>query len=475
MLRPLALLLAAAAALPARAEDAPIDVVVECADGSLIAGSLPAAHEFVLARPGGPLRLPLRDVLEVSVSTHREKETAELEARVRGLRDRLADDDEKVREGASRELESLPGVAAPFIAALAKDKDAEVAVRARSAVEGLRGRGQLQDPRDFVVAKDRPARGWLEFEKLEISTALGPVALQRAEIRRIARAGAAPPDLARGDAESWPPPLALRVPAPPLLVTVTLRDGSRFVGVVPQESLAFVDDKGAPVSTAGFLSATRDGAAYRIARRTGAPVSGSFAARELVLEGGLRPWKVPVGSIETVAAGAPRIEAAPGSFAALAREWLRAKAAGEPLPDQRFWVHIRNQNANPWNSQGRKLGMTWVLVRVHDQVALVGTDARSNAYNGDTSTEMELPILAVRKRNLAAPEGVDAADFYNGWSGAEVRMTRPVAGLSLKSLEAANAIIREEFGDGWEMAEFHHPQGGWHWWGYWGEAPEDRK
>lgn len=471
MPRHLAVALAAVlAVLPARAEDPPVEVLVECVDGTLIAGSLPATTELAVTLPEGETRVPLRDLLELSVSGFREEDTKALETRVRALRDQLAADDAAVREAASAALEKLGGPAAPFLRALGKDPDAEVAVRARNALEALRLRGALQDSRDLLVVRDKPVRGWLATGEIEVRTGMGPVKLRREEIRRLMRAEASPEATAGKDDAWWPPPLALRVPAPPLLVTVTLKSGTRLVGIVPAAALAMVDEKGAPVAAEGFLSATRDPKAagpFKVTRRNKGDATASFAAAEIVLEGGLRPWKIPVETVAAVTTGAPRFGRPGDSFAALVQEWLRAQQAGEPPPAQRFWASIRNQPANPWNSEGRKLGMTWTLARVQGDIALVGTDAKSNAYKGDTSTEMELPILAVRRRGLPVPEGVNPGDFYNGWSGAEIRMTKPVAGLELKSLEAANAIIREEFGEGWEMAEFHMGNGGWHWWGAW--------
>ncbi|MCC6741637.1 MAG: hypothetical protein IT452_21545 [Planctomycetia bacterium] len=471
MPRRLAVALAAVlAALPARAEDPAVEVLVECVDGSLLAGSLPANTEIAVALPEGETRIPLRDVLEMSVSGIREQEAKALETEVKRLRDLLAAEDAAVREAASAALEKLGGPAAPFIRLLEKDEDPEVAVRARGALEALRTRGALQDPRDMIVVRDKPVRGWLATGEIEVRTGMGAVKLRCEEIRRLTRAEAPAAAPAAKDDPWWPPPLAMRVPAPPLLVTITLTSGTRLVGVVAASALAMVDETGAPVPADNFLSATRDPKAagpFKLSRRNKGVVSASFAASEIALESGLRPWKIPVETIASVTAGSPRFGRAGNTFADLVQDWIRAQQAGEPPPAQRFWASIKNQPANPWNSEGRKLGMTWTLARVQGDVALVGTDAKSNAYKGDTSTEMELPILAVRRRGLPVPEGVNPNDFYNGWSGAEIRMTKPVPGLELKSLEAANAIIREEFGEGWEMAEFHMGNGGWHWWGAW--------
>lgn len=150
--------------------------------------------------------------------------------------------------------------------------------------------------------------------------------------------------------------------------------------------------------------------------------------------------------------------------------FLKAKTAGKELPTQRFWVRINDQRANPWDSEGKK-GMTWKLRDVREKVCLVGSDNATNAYQGDTPVDEALPVLCIRRANLAVPEGVDANNFYGGWSGGTIRLTRPVKGSSLTSLQAAEKFVEKEFGDGWKMAEFHDTSvGGWAWWAYW-EAP----
>ena len=147
----------------------------------------------------------------------------------------------------------------------------------------------------------------------------------------------------------------------------------------------------------------------------------------------------------------------------LVRMFVTAKARGANPPEQKFWVHINDQRANPWNS---KMGMTWKLKRVEGDVCLVGQGKHSNSYQGDTSRNEKLSILCIRKRKLIAPEGIPIG-FHRGWTGAEIRLTLPIAGTALTSLEAANKIVRKEFGKDWQMAEFHDGNGGWNWWAYW--------
>lgn len=134
---------------------------------------------------------------------------------------------------------------------------------------------------------------------------------------------------------------------------------------------------------------------------------------------------------------------------------------------QRFWVWINDQNANPWNTTTGK-AMTWRIREVRNKLCLLGSDKKTNPYEGDTSVEESLPILCLQKQKLPAPEGVDPEDFYAGWSGGRVRLSKPVKGCDLTSLEAANKLIEAEHGQGWGMAEFHDTsKGGWAWWAYW--------
>jgi len=92
---------------------------------------------------------------------------------------------------------------------------------------------------------------------------------------------------------------------------------------------------------------------------------------------------------------------------------------------------------------------------------LVGADAQSDAYGGDTPTSTALPVLCVRPAGLPDPGHLGTADRTPGgslrrrWSGAEVALTEPIAGWSLTSVEVASQHCASRFGAGWRMAEFH--------------------
>ena len=160
------------------------------------------------------------------------------------------------------------------------------------------------------------------------------------------------------------------------------------------------------------------------------------------------------------------------AMAQLVDRFVRARVLKANLPTQRFWVWINDQASNPWNTRSGK-AMTWKLRDVKDKVCLVGSDEATNPYQGDTALEESLPILCIRRSRLNAPRGVDPGNFYAGWSGGEIRLTRPVPGRELTSREIADALAEQEFGKGWRMAEFHDTSmGGWAWWAYWGNESD---
>lgn len=453
----------------ARAEEIP--VVVELADGTQVAGTVDAGLELTLVADGQPTRVPLRDLRWLAISVVRAEEGASLAAEVQRQRVRLADPDPQVREAGSAALAALPGAAGQALRELADhDPDPEVVERAEAALVALRARGDLADPRDLVWLPSGVTRGWLTLLRLELTSALGPLTLERSEIRAIRGAQVEDAELAEALGEAWlPPQVRVRV-LPPLQVVVGLRDGGRVVGLIPLDRLALRDTDGRSVDPEGLqqLTRERDGDAPGVFRleRAGQPAARvSFTSASLPVAGAAREWTIPIEAIESLTVGPP--PPSDGSLVALVRAFQRAGAAGGPPPRQRFWVHINDQPANPWNSQAGT-GLTWSLLEVKGQAALVGADAQSNAYAGDTPGDTRLPILCVRQRQLPVPEGLGEGDFYRGWSGCELRLSKPVAGAELTSLAAATARIKAELGPDWEMAEFHAPHGGgWHWWGWW--------
>ncbi|HRC85085.1 MAG TPA: flagellar hook-length control protein [Thermoanaerobaculia bacterium] len=110
-------------------------------------------------------------------------------------------------------------------------------------------------------------------------------------------------------------------------------------------------------------------------------------------------------------------------------------------------------------------GMTWTK-DLHnstysvDHVGCYSCDPKE----GDTLCSTSLPVLCVR--NDASPNPGVATDFYNGWIAGHIHLTPPVQGTSLSSLAAADDLCVSYFGPGYQIAEFHHPAGGWHWYAY---------
>jgi hypothetical protein len=183
------------------------------------------------------------------------------------------------------------------------------------------------------------------------------------------------------------------------------------------------------------------------------------------------PEPVVVARIPAAAVSSPRREE--GQLAKLVRLFVRARELKENLPTQRFWVRINDQPANPWNTKTGK-AMTWKLRDVKKNVCLVGSDDATNAYEGDTALKESLPLLCIKRSGHKAPKGLDPDNFYAGWSGGEIRLSKPVPGRELTSLEIADALAVQEFGEGWRMAEFHDTSlGGWAWWAYWTAAPAE--
>ena len=108
-------------------------------------------------------------------------------------------------------------------------------------------------------------------------------------------------------------------------------------------------------------------------------------------------------------------------------------------------------------------GMTWAKVS-HD--SYYGADhvacSGCNPYGGNTLCAKSLPILCINRDGAGNP-GL-SIDFYNGWIGGNIALTPPVRGDQIGSLANANSLCEQYNGPGWEMAEFHHPGGGWSWW-----------
>ena len=111
---------------------------------------------------------------------------------------------------------------------------------------------------------------------------------------------------------------------------------------------------------------------------------------------------------------------------------------------------------------------------------MVGTDAKSGPYGGDTSTKEKHTLLCLNPLNLPKPAGLPPAVTTPGgalrdsWSGANLYVVPNVQGTKLTSKVVADGIcnkyVQRKYGvSGARMAEFHDgdksDRPGWSYWG----------
>ena len=107
-----------------------------------------------------------------------------------------------------------------------------------------------------------------------------------------------------------------------------------------------------------------------------------------------------------------------------------------------------------------KRGLTWLLAS-HD--CANGMDnvscAGCNPYSGDTICAAVLPILCIYKAKMPRPGYAVTCsahampkEFYCGWSGAYLKVSRPVRGCTIASKADADKRCQNEFGSCWQMA-----------------------
>ncbi len=118
-------------------------------------------------------------------------------------------------------------------------------------------------------------------------------------------------------------------------------------------------------------------------------------------------------------------------------------------------------------------GITWgvalndtsrgiVLVSCHGKPLLESNNGSCDAYHGDTRCTEKRPILCVRPDGsprpsypIAGPGVSMPREYYYGWAGGRVGLTRRVRGTRLTSREAADALCAKALGKGYRMAEHH--------------------
>ena len=115
----------------------------------------------------------------------------------------------------------------------------------------------------------------------------------------------------------------------------------------------------------------------------------------------------------------------------------------------------------------------------HDErsgIDVVGADAVTNAYSGDTSCSSSLPILCIKFSGVVFTKFTWTADHlyaslingpgqytgeaYYPWISAHLATTRPVRGNQLCDRATMNAFCSESQGPGWRAIE--HADGRWH-------------
>lgn len=186
-------------------------------------------------------------------------------------------------------------------------------------------------------------------------------------------------------------------------------------------------------------------------------------------------------------------------------------ATGNLPLGQRFWVHINDQPANPWNSvqqrwganhqtdrvvsnptenpafvagallkefQARSAGRawckgtTWVVHRQANGLVMVGADAMTNPFVGDRSCPESYPVLCIKVDGIAPPASTGNANYSRAWSGGHVALSFPVTGEQINTRDKANAVCQNAFGSGWRMATHHDGSlgtagtEGWNFWAY---------
>lgn len=137
----------------------------------------------------------------------------------------------------------------------------------------------------------------------------------------------------------------------------------------------------------------------------------------------------------------------------------------------RLRAHKYRCNASPkwmgwaWYQAPRppvRRGMTWAKI---GHSFAFGADkfncAGCNPFQGDALCSEAHQILCIRPDGSPNP-GLPV-NGNDGWIGGNVGLSPAIQGTQLLSLANANAICSNVFGAGWQMAEFHHPLGGWGW------------
>ncbi len=162
----------------------------------------------------------------------------------------------------------------------------------------------------------------------------------------------------------------------------------------------------------------------------------------------------------------------------------------KPITEKPIFEKLKDGFLDRLKPQTVRKAMTW---RILDQASrgdrrylLVGSDALTNPYSGDTFLSDALPILCIAKDNLPKPDLTRPSETPGGalrgsWSGGRVFFTAPVRGSRLQSRAIADQRCNQEanavkgpWNGRYRMAAFHDGDkaAGWAGWDFWADATD---
>jgi hypothetical protein len=100
-------------------------------------------------------------------------------------------------------------------------------------------------------------------------------------------------------------------------------------------------------------------------------------------------------------------------------------------------------------------GTTWTVLGQQnnprgEDIVVVGADDQTNALEGDTDLNVDLPILCLEP--FITPSRFITPDQSNSPINARVALSGTKPGLQARSLDTSDSTCQQQFGDGWRMA-----------------------
>ena len=135
-------------------------------------------------------------------------------------------------------------------------------------------------------------------------------------------------------------------------------------------------------------------------------------------------------------------------------------------------VMLLSAGGNGYVHGAERTGMTWGFRHYYSDIDTTyvhcyGEPGSPNygpcdAYKGDTSCSLPLPVLCLKVDGLTRPPylplppgGGMNREYYTGWAEGTAKLTDPVPGNTFTNLSDANAYCAAQLGDGYRVAEFH--------------------